>query len=288
MINIKFNFSSQASEPLFVLILSYYLLEETQPVQVLVTLLPICLGVSLIVYGAAVFNLVGFSCAFAANIASASRNVFYKTKLSENNDDESPFVAFLNVGFISFILYVPFYLLQAMSFLVISPDSNASLGDFISSVLLGYDALKLLALGSFFNFLYNLFSLKVLSNVAPISHSVINIMKRVFIVVCSTLVFTTQITSLQWIGMICADLGVFSYSIAKLRYKALKIMISGERKILYKKLLLSVVALILLASCFLPVDSQIFNDQQKLIPVQENFDDPSMRALCIKKIRGFN
>lgn len=266
--------------------------------QVLLTLVPICIGVSLIVYGASMFNLIGFASAFAANLASASRNVYYKSKLDETKSSSpespsssspvSPFMAFLNVGFVSFILYLPFYVLQGLSFLLLSPDSSTSLfSDFATNFFLSSDALKLLALGSFFNFLYNLFSLKVLSNVAPISHSVINIMKRVFIVICSTLVFSTQITSMQWMGMVCADIGVFSYSIMKLRHKAVKVTILGERKILYKKMLVFIVGIILLASCFLPVDSAepIESNLTRHLVDKEDLD-LSARGVCIKKIRG--
>lgn len=244
--------------------------------RVHLTLLPICLGVTLIVYGASTFNLVGFSCAFAANVCSASRIVFYKTKLKENSG-VSPLMTYLNVGFVSLCLYLPLFCLQKLLSRTFSTgDDQAN-----SSSSLSANALKYLFYGSVFNFLYNLFSLRVLSKVAPISHSVINIMKRVFIVLCSMAVFSTNITSIQWFGMVCADLGVFSYSIVKIRSKVKKVFISNERKALYKKLIIMLVAFFLVACCFFASGNKY--------PITNQIKDhvsSDNRINCIKKIQS--
>ena len=60
------------------LIFSYYLLGESIQLIVGLTLLPICIGVSMIMFGEINFTFIGILSVTTANISSASRNVFYK------------------------------------------------------------------------------------------------------------------------------------------------------------------------------------------------------------------
>ena len=164
--------------------------------------------------------------------------------------------------------------------MIINTTINNSISNQTTHGSLGSSALEYLIYGSLFNFLYNLFSLRVLSNVAPISHSVINIMKRVFIVLCSMAVFNTQITWMQWIGMVSADIGVFSYSIMKMRSQVIKVSIAKEKKAFYKKLVVSVVMLIIVFSCFIRSGSRFYSK------LNDNLD-VSPRLKCINGIKGF-
>lgn len=266
------------------LLLSYNILEESQQLKVRLTLIPICLGVTLIVYGEMSLNFVGFFCAFAANLSSASRSVFLKAKLKEpsnSNSDQpnSAFMTYLNMGFVSLCLYLPVYIFQLIN-QYFSSDNQLSLTHKISrSYSTTFDYL---IYGSFFNFLYNLFSLSVLSNVAPISHSIINIMKRVFIVFFSMMIFSTRITSLQWSGMICADFGVFLYSMLKIRSKAIKVSISNERKAAFKKFIIYLAVFILIGSSFIGS-----NKTDKTAPSKVSTQSKSvLRIKCLEKIRG--
>jgi solute carrier family 35 protein E2 len=237
-----------------VLLLSYNILEESQQLKVRLTLIPICLGVTLIIYGEISLKFVGVFCAFAVNLSSASRSVFLKAKLKESSisdQQNSAFMTYLNMGFVSLCLYIPVYLFQLINqyFSSDNKKNNQFLTDKISrSYSTTFDYL---IYGSFFNFLYNLLSLNVLSNVAPISHSIINIMKRAFIVFFSMMIFSTRITSLQWSGMICADIGVFLYSMLKISSKAIKVSISNERKASFKKFIIYLAVFILISSIFI-------------------------------------
>lgn len=253
---------------MLVLMLSYVILEESQTLRVLVTLFPICIGVSLIVYGASILNVVGFAWAFAANIFSASRVVFYKAKLKDPVASTLSF--YFNVGFVSLCVYAPFYALQKLFTIIATDHTKASLGQSFQP-----NALKYLVCGSLFNFLYNLFSLRVLCNVAPISHSVMNITKRVVIVFGSTIVFNTQITFVQWFGMVCADIGVFWYSIMKIRNQPIKVSISKDKKSFFKKIVNTLVIIILVGSCFFGIrESNLYGKSM------------SVRVKCIEKIKG--
>lgn len=268
------------------LVLSYYILEESQELKVRLTLIPICTGVILIVFGELSLNLLGFLCAFAANLSSASRIVFYKSKLKDTSNTSMPvsaFTTYLNVGFVSLILYIPFYTIQIIIGFFTHTNRQTN-PDFINLKLdrSFIASFEFLIYGSMFNFLYNLFSLRVLANVAPISHSVINIMKRVFIVFCSMAVFSTSVTPLQWTGMIVADFGVFLYSLLKIKSQAIKVMISSERKSVYKKSIVYTVVIILVASCFIGTG----NNHLSRHTILDKPESDSMRVKCIERVKN--
>lgn len=281
--------------------MSYYILSETQSKQVLQTLVPICLGVCMIVWGSSNFHLVGLIYALSANVASAARNVFYKTKMHSNNPptndlptSSSPFSIFLNVGFVSFIIYTPIYFIHILSSLSLTIniffDFFTFLFDYTLAPFSSPRCIEYLIYGSLFNFLYNLFSLRVLANVTPISHSVINIMKRVFIVICSTLTFATPITCVQWTGMMLADVGVFSYSIVKMnssnkiQQTKVKNVSDLNNQNFYKKLVVLIVSGILLRTSISPTRDYL--PDQSLLAFSFNTHDDTMRLKCIRNIQG--
>lgn len=270
------------------MLFSYFILEESQQLRVRLTVIPICVGVWCIVYGELSLNLIGFVFAFASNISSASRVVFYKAKLKETSHTDrsstsSAFMTYLNVGLVSLVLYLPIYIFQ----LLIEYYQNSRKLTFYTyeDGILNIDQLNnsfiFLIYGSVFNFLYNLFSLRVLSNVAPISHSVINIMKRVIIVFCSMAVFSTRIVPLQWSGMLCADIGVFLYSLFKIRYSSYKVSIKADRKAAFKRLIVYSVVFILIGSCLVA----FFQNKQENASKQLFVDD-KMRLKCIASIQS--
>lgn len=293
--------------------MSYYILEESQELKVRLTLLPICLGVTLIVCGELSLNLLGFVSAFAANLSSASRIVFYKSKLKDSSTSTSSsstsllssssssssstpstpvsaFTTYLNVGFVSLCVYLPFYTLQTLVGFFLARnerDTDKFVGATTTLDTSFMKHLDYLAYGSLFNFMYNLFSLRVLSKVAPISHSVINIMKRVFIVFCSMAVFSTRVTSFQWAGMLCADCGVFLYSLLKIKSQPIKVNVSAERKAAYKKLVVNSVLVILFACCFVGLATNNSNSSNGgLITKTKILDRNELRIKCIQNIKS--
>jgi hypothetical protein len=228
------------------------------------TLIPICLGVILIVYDNFTLNLTGILSAFAANIASSLRIVFYKTKLKDSSSlsissskllQISPYTTYLNVGFVSFCVYAPAYLLKSLV-VNFSISSYSWTNDEISSQAV--QLYEYLIVGASFTFICNLFMLLVLANVSPVSLSIINILKRVFIVFSSMIVFSTRVTFVQWTGMVLVNLGAYAYSV--LKAKANKVekgsMIGGDgsggkRSGICKSILVGLVGVIVLGSCFI-------------------------------------
>merc|ERR1712232_432785 len=90
-----------------------------------------------------------------------------------------------------------------------------------ASIAKGVPASKLMymmAASGFHFFMYQLSSFWVLSQVPPITHSVLNTLKRVVIIVVSIVVFRTPVTRMSLIGTGTAIGGVLLYSLTKNYY----------------------------------------------------------------------
>lgn len=276
-------------EPIFTLIFSYFILEESLELKIQLILIPISFGVALIAYGELYFNPFGFTCAFAANIASAARSIFYKNTVNSTIEGSSlyelsQFKMFINIGFFSFILFLPIFTLHTL--FRFSFYDKISI---FSTPLFIYDnsSLCYLILASMFNFLYNLLSLKVLSKIDTISHSIANIMKRVFIIFCSIFAFHTQITNIQWLGMIFSDIGIFLYSILKIKSNIIKVKIPKSRKAFIKILITYFVAFILIMCSYIESTSRNQHKNTKIVPKINNKILNIYRLRCIEQIKGW-
>merc|ERR1719361_2400276 len=86
-----------------------------------------------------------------------------------------------------------------------------------SGVSAGSLAYMMLASGFHF-FMYQLASFWVLSCVQPITHSVLNTLKRVVIILVSIVVFRTPVTTQSALGTATAIGGVLLYSLTKAHY----------------------------------------------------------------------
>ena len=71
---------------------------------------------------------------------------------------------------------------------------------------------KCLFIGSVFNFAFNLVSSKVLEKVSAVTHSLINVMKRMYVLFGSVFLLSTRLTFLQFGGIVVADIGCLLYS----------------------------------------------------------------------------
>ena len=149
---------------------------------------------------------------------------------SNNNSNYSKvsvYSFFLNVYFISFIIFFPFYLVKVAFFTSFQTNLFA----------VSTSSLKYLLIGSFLNFSYNLFSFKVLDQVSPTTHSVINIMKRMFVVFGSILFFYSKLSYIQYFGVFLADAGCLLYSYFKTKSPKNKVQVSERIQMIVKRLI---------------------------------------------------
>jgi len=80
----------------------------------------------------------------------------------------------------------------------------------------------MLVASGFHFFMYQLSSFWVLSQVPPITHSVLNTLKRVVIIIVSIVVFRTPVTTQSAVGTATAIGGVLLYSLTKQYYSKKK------------------------------------------------------------------
>ena len=256
--SVSLTYMIKSSEPLFVILLSYYILEQKYNFKVIITILPISIGVSLTAFGEINFSNFGILCIFMANLASASRNIYYKKyfieqliKLNKNEEIKS-FYLYLDVCLYSFILILPIYFLDYY-------NNNLIILNFNN---FNYKILIYLLIATLSNFLYNLFSFKVLTNktMSAITHSIINIVKRLVIVFSSIFYFLNVITKIQYIGMLIADLGVLSYSYFKYKSIVIKdVKINMIKKKIIQNITIFLLITTIISSCVINKDNDIIN-----------------------------
>ena len=203
--------------------MSTILLGQTYDYKTILTLVQICFGVGLTILGVGgnsaksksyhghqetdnIKFYYGLIAIFFANLATASRSVLYKIHF----DTLSTHSFYLNINFVSFCLFMPFYLLKQV-FFTASTAYSFDLFDPSSP------ALKYLLLASTLNFAYNLLSFKILEQVSTLTHSIINIMKRMYVVFGSMVVLATKLTHVQYVGVLVADCGCLVYAYLKTR-----------------------------------------------------------------------
>ena len=322
--SVSFIYMVKVSEPVFVLVLSYIMMGESYNGYLMLTLIPICTGVSLTILGNMEFSAYGLAAIFFGNLATASRSIYFKKKITaalnsvssssvtpmlaadqssettteattETKNEINPIAFYLNVTHTSFILFAPLFLAKLIishyteskriSWLLTAIGAESSTS--FESLML---TLRYLVLGTLANFLYNFFSVRVLKSLAPITHSVINIMKRMLVVVASVFSFGHSVTGLQIVGVAMADSGVLAYSFFKMR-TSVSVNIDAHvihRRRLAKRIILTTIACVLLVA--LVHDDSTTSLLTKLGGGKSAFrasnaHNEQMRVTCLNKIR---
>ena len=156
------------------------------------------LSVAIIVLGAgsflmkdATFNVWGMVAAMISNTAFPTRNIFLK-KLSDIW--ESPVQKFTVMSTYSALLALPLWLVKVLA---VSGISTGKMSDsFISS---------------FFHSTYNLASITVLESVNPVTHAILNISKRLFVILTNVVYFHIPFTVHMLISLLVLLAGCYLY-----------------------------------------------------------------------------
>lgn len=266
-------------EPLVVLALSYTLLGNKINTKLFIVILQICLGVSFTIAGAIETSTYGLITLFFGIFATASRSVFYKMSFDKDESVDS-YSIYLNTNFLSFILFCPFYMLK------VALSAYYDKTNIVSIHLEVFDIGKCLLIGTFFNFLYNLVSILVLSNLTTLTHSVINVAKRMFVVFSSSIFFAAYLTQLQLTGLILADSGLLIYTWIRIKTKNASAQVVPVTKDIVKKLIIGVLVLIFIGSFVSEALSPGMNKFKKIDTSKSSLEYKDLRLVCIDKIRN--
>ncbi|CAJ1375101.1 unnamed protein product [Effrenium voratum] len=215
---VSFTHVVKALEPAVNAIASALVLGQVFHPMVYASLLPVFAGVALASSKELSFTMFGFLTAMASNFFFVTRNVL-ATKFgdvgdmgTEKTERKTNQLAVLTA--VAATVLLPVVLVLPGGLLSFGAAWKAALATGVSSHKLAY----MMAASGFHFFMYQLSSFWVLSCVPPITHSVLNTLKRVVIIVVSIIVFRTPVTVQSAAGTAVAIGGVLLYSLTKAHY----------------------------------------------------------------------
>ncbi|XP_011095359.1 glucose-6-phosphate/phosphate translocator 1, chloroplastic [Sesamum indicum] len=203
---VSFTHIIKSGEPAFSVLVSRFILGETFPPAVYLSLLPIIGGCGLAALTELNFNMTGFMGAMISNLAFVFRNIFSKKGMKGNAVSGMNYYACLSM--LSLLILTPF------AFAVEGPQMWAvGFREALSQI--GPQIIWWMAAQSVFYHLYNQVSYMSLDEISPLTFSIGNTMKRISVIVSSIIIFQTPVQPVNALGAAIAILGTFLYSQAK-------------------------------------------------------------------------
>lgn len=203
---VSFTHIIKSGEPAFSVLVSRFLLGESFPVPVYLSLIPIIGGCALAAVTELNFNMIGFMGAMISNLAFVFRNIFSKRGMTGKSVSGMNYYACLSM--LSLVILTPFAI--AME----GPQMwAAGWQEALSQI--GPNFVWWVAAQSIFYHLYNQVSYMSLDQISPLTFSIGNTMKRISVIVSSIIIFRTPVQPVNALGAAIAVLGTFIYSQAK-------------------------------------------------------------------------
>ncbi|XP_020222373.1 glucose-6-phosphate/phosphate translocator 2, chloroplastic [Cajanus cajan] len=203
---VSFTHIIKSGEPAFSVLVSRFILGETFPVPVYLSLLPIIGGCALAAVTELNFNMTGFMGAMISNLAFVFRNIFSKKGMKGKSVSGMNYYACLSI--LSLAILTPF------AIAVEGPQLWAA-GYQTAISQIGPQFIWWVAAQSVFYHLYNQVSYMSLDEISPLTFSIGNTMKRISVIVSSIIIFHTPVQPINALGAAIAILGTFLYSQAK-------------------------------------------------------------------------
>ncbi|XP_058070364.1 triose phosphate/phosphate translocator, chloroplastic-like [Magnolia sinica] len=202
---VSFTHTIKALEPFFNAAASQFILGHQIPFSLWLSLAPVVIGVSMASLTELSFNWTGFISAMISNIAFTYRSIYSKKAMT--GMDSTNVYAYISI--IALLVCIPPAIIiegpQLMQYGFADAIAKVGLYKFISD---------LFWIGMFYH-LYNQIATNTLERVAPLTHAVGNVLKRVFVIGFSIVVFGNRISKQTGIGTIIAIAGVAIYSLIK-------------------------------------------------------------------------
>ncbi|CAO2186379.1 unnamed protein product [Urochloa humidicola] len=202
---VSFAHTIKALEPFFNAAATQFVLGQQVPFSLWLSLAPVVLGVSMASLTELSFNWTGFINAMISNISFTYRSIYSKKAMTDM--DSTNVYAYITI--ISLIVCIPPALFFEGPQLM-----QHGFADAIAKVGLQKLVTDLFLVGLFYH-LYNQIATNTLERVAPLTHAVGNVLKRVFVIGFSIIVFGNKISTQTGIGTSIAIAGVAIYSYIK-------------------------------------------------------------------------
>ncbi|CAL5202147.1 unnamed protein product [Lathyrus oleraceus] len=203
---VSFTHIIKSGEPAFSVLVSRFILGETFPVPVYLSLLPIIGGCALAAVTELNFNMIGFMGAMISNLAFVFRNIFSKKGMKGKSVSGMNYYACLSI--LSLAILTPFAI-------AVEGPAMWAAGWQTALSEIGPQFIWWVAAQSIFYHLYNQVSYMSLDEISPLTFSIGNTMKRISVIVSSIIIFHTPIQPVNALGAAIAVFGTFLYSQAK-------------------------------------------------------------------------
>ena len=210
---VSFAQTVKAAEPVFTCVMSYLVLGTVFKWQVYASLFPIIAGVCVASLKELSFSYKSLICALISNVAFASRAVLSKLTMNEpvgKNMDAANLYGVLTM--MAFALTIP------VAFYFEGPSKVAATWAASTAIVGTPWLIKNIIINGMYYYLYNEVAFLTLNQVAPITHSIANTVKRVAIIVATCIVFQNPMSRIGVIGSSVAIAGTFGYSYAKQKW----------------------------------------------------------------------
>ncbi|CAL9241678.1 unnamed protein product [Arabidopsis halleri] len=202
---VSFTHTIKALEPFFNAAASQFIMGQSIPITLWLSLAPVVLGVAMASLTELSFNWLGFISAMISNISFTYRSIFSKKAMTDM--DSTNVYAYISIIAL-FVCIPPAIIVEGPKLL------NHGFADAIAKVGMTKFISDLFWVGMFYH-LYNQLATNTLERVAPLTHAVGNVLKRVFVIGFSIVIFGNKISTQTGIGTGIAIAGVAMYSIIK-------------------------------------------------------------------------
>lgn len=203
---VSFTHIIKSGEPAFSVLVSRFLLGDTFPMPVYLSLVPIIGGCALAAMTELNFNMTGFMGAMISNLAFVFRNIFSKRGMKGKSVGGMNYYACLSM--LSLLLLTPFAI-------AVEGPQMWAVGWEKALSQIGPHFVWWVAAQSVFYHLYNQVSYMSLNEISPLTFSIGNTMKRISVIISSIIIFHTPVQPVNALGAAIAILGTFLYSQAK-------------------------------------------------------------------------
>ncbi|KAL5730870.1 glycerol-3-phosphate O-acyltransferase 2 [Ranunculus cassubicifolius] len=207
---VSFTHIIKSGEPAVSVLVSRFLLGDTFPTGIYLSLIPIIGGCALSALTELNFNLTGFNGAMISNIAFVFRNIFSKRGMKGKAVSGMNYYACLSI--LSLLILTPFAI-------AVEGPQLWAVGWQNAITQIGPQFIWWLAAQSVFYHLYNQVSYMSLDQISPLTFSIGNTMKRISVIVSSIIIFRTPVQPVNALGAAIAIFGTFIYSQANANAK---------------------------------------------------------------------
>jgi len=219
-IPVSFTHTVKATSPIFAILLSiYFKFNEQYSAPLLFSIVPIIMGVALSSFNEINFKWIGFITALGSTIVFSWQNAFSKKVFRNKEMDDINLLFYTSLA--AFVVLLPVWIMFDMFYVIdffnnyYYATSTGFTNEGDNSGVMGGNIIALLLLNGVCHFGQNIAAFTLMTRVTPLTYTVFNTTKRLFVIICSILYFGNNIPFLNALGIGMAIGGVVLYNKAK-------------------------------------------------------------------------